>query len=383
MSLNILCDAIAFCYGPAAALSTLIDELIERNGTALTFHVLATGSTRELLERNNLRPRLIDIDSEDPKALAKLDLSEYDAFIDVCNPVSYTQLRSRHLRTAYVDFLLWMHEGPPSPHFDADLYLAENYPGTGQWVRHRAAQISNLRVVPPIIRPAQYRPRSGTLLVGLGGLVSGLTPLNAATDYSIFVVSQLLGALDGSRFQGVTVACGEDVARTMGARLCDQRVRFVSLSHEEFLEELASCEAFVSHPGLYAVFEAMMGGVPTALLPASNYTQVLQMRHYRCIGVATHSFSCEDVGLPPISSGLQEPEGVRLTLEQIKEAQKDDTAASELRSMLRAFLALDATALSRLGQQQRIVCSEFGFEGPAIAANAIEKWLTDAGLRPR
>lgn len=183
VSLNILCDAIAFWYGPAAALSTLTDELIKRNGTSFTFHVLATGSTSELLERNNPRPSLIDIDSEGPKALAKLDLSEYDAFIDVCNPVSYMQLRSRHLRTAYVDFLLWMHEGPPSPHFEADLYLAENYPGTEQWVGHRAAQISNLRVVPPIIRPAQYRPTGGTLLVGLGGLVSGLTPLNAATDY--------------------------------------------------------------------------------------------------------------------------------------------------------------------------------------------------------
>src|SRR5438094_50358 len=44
MLLNILCDAIAFCYGPAAALSTLIDELLKLSGTSFNFDVLATAS---------------------------------------------------------------------------------------------------------------------------------------------------------------------------------------------------------------------------------------------------------------------------------------------------------------------------------------------------
>src|SRR5437870_4194126 len=101
MFLKILCDAIAFCYGPAAALSTLIDELVKRNGISFKFDVLATGSTRELLERNSHYLNLIDIDSSDTKALAELNISGYDAFIDVCNPVSYECLRSRGLRTAY------------------------------------------------------------------------------------------------------------------------------------------------------------------------------------------------------------------------------------------------------------------------------------------
>jgi len=381
MSLNILCDAIAFCYGPAAALSTLIDELLKPCGTSFNFDVMATGSTRELLTRDGHYLNLIDIDSSDPKALGELNVSKYDAFIDVCNPVSYECLRSRGLPTAYVDFLLWMHEGPVAAHFDANLYLAEGYPGTEEWVQLRATEIPNLRVIPPLVHPAHYRPTAGTLLVGLGGLVSDLTPLNAAADYASFVLTALVEALKGSRFKNVTVACGEPVVKSIGPRFSNPKLSFVSLSHQDFLKELSSCEAFVSHPGLYAVFEAMIGGVPTALLPASNYTQVLQLRHYRRLGIAAWSFSWEDIGLSPIPHGLPEPEGVRRTIAQVKEAQQNSKADCDLRSMLGAFFSLDTPALFELGQHQRTICSAFGLEGPAIAAQAIEKWLTNSGLR--
>src|SRR5438094_50357 len=83
-------------------------------------------------------------------------------------------------------------------------------------------------------RPPRYRPEAGTLLVGLGGLVSDLTPLNAAADYAGFVLAPLIEALKSSRFKTVTVACGEPVAESIGPRFSNPGVRFVSLSHDEF-----------------------------------------------------------------------------------------------------------------------------------------------------
>ncbi len=330
---------------------------------------------RELLVRDSHPVKLIDIDSCNPKALTGFDTSCYDAFINVCNPLSYEPLSSGDLPTAYVDFLLWMHEGPGAPHFAADLYLAESYPGTQEWASRRGGEIPHLAIIPPLIQPAPYHPSAGTLLVGLGGLVSDLTPLAAALNYVRSVIAPLMEALGGSKFTSVIVACGDPVAQVLKREFAGSILQFESLSHEDFLKELSSCEAFVSHPGLYAVFEAMLGGVPTALLPASNYTQVLQLRHYRRIGIAQHSFSWEDLGLAPIPSGLPEPKGVRLTIEQVREAQMNPRAESELRSMLQKFFALETSARLELGERQRNVCASFGLNGPEVAAHAIRKWL--------
>jgi hypothetical protein len=377
MPLKILCDAIPFCYGPAAALIAILNALSERHSASFTFDVLATGSTRELLARSSLAMNLLDVDSADRRELAALNISKYDAFINVCNPLSFEQLHSLQLKTIYLDFLLWMHEGPPADHFAADLYIAENYPGTEEWVRDRGGEIMNLRVVPPLIEPAHYNPTKGKLMVGLGGLLSSLTPLVPAANYSDFVISSLLEAVKGTRFNHIVVACGEAVARLIEPHFHQSGLNFQSLSHDEFLRQLSSAEAFVSHPGLYAVFEAALGGVPTALLPASNYTQILQLRHYRRIGLADYSFSWEDLGLSPIPSGLPEPEGVRLTLEQIKEAQRDPGSASQLQIMLRTFLNLGSSELNRLGLRQSSISSQFGYHGPAVAARVIEQWFHD------
>jgi hypothetical protein len=383
MPVRILCDAIAFCYGPAAALIALIETLHANNPTAFTFDVLATGSTRELLARSFLPVNLLDVDSGDRGQLRGLDTSKYDAFINICNPYSFEQLRSPDLRTVYLDFLLWMHEGRAATHFAADLYIAENYPGTREWVSNRGKEIRNLKVVPPVIQPARYNPSEGKLLVGLGGLLSTLTPLGPAANYSSFVVSQIIEAARGTRFKQIVVACGESVMRTIGPRFNQPGLSFESFSHDAFLEQLSSAEAFVSHPGLYAVFEATLGGVPTALLPASNYTQVLQLRHYRRIGLASYSFSWEDLGLTPIQGDLPEAEGVKATIEQINEAQEDAKCASVLRSMLGSFLDLESTTLNEVGLRQRSISSQFGKDGPAHAARVLESWFQEQNPRAR
>jgi len=381
MPLRILCDAIAFCYGPAAALIALIQTLHANNPTGFTFDVLATGSTRELLARSVLPVNLLDVDSGNKGQLRGIDTAKYDAFINICNPYSFEHLRSPELKTVYLDFLLWMHEGPAAAHFAADLYIAENYPGTRDWVSNRGKEIRHLRVVPPVIKPARYNPSKGKLLVGLGGLLSTLTPLGPAARYSRFVVLQIMEAARGTRFKQIVVACGESVKRAIGPQFNQPGLSFESFSHDAFLEQLSSAEAFVSHPGLYAVFEAALGGVPTALLPASNYTQVLQLRQYRRIGLASYSFSWEDLGLTPIQGDLPEAEGVKATIKQIKEAQEDVKCAPVLRSMLGSFLDLESSALNEVGLLQRSISSQFGEDGPAQAARVLESWFQE--LNPR
>lgn len=384
MHFRLLCDAIPFCYGPAAALESCLGALFATSTDAPEVHVLASGSTRELLERSKLPIRLLPIDSENPSELARVQFGSYDAFFNVCNPVSFAYARRAATRIAYLDFLLWMHTGERADHFDADLYLAENYPGTSIWIAQRGEEIANLAVVPPLITPPELRqPERGFLLVGLGGLYSRLTVPGRNNDYAPFVVRNVLQSIPPPRFSRVLIAGPARLAQTMHELVAgDPRVEYVSLSHREFVAMLSRAELFVSHPGLYAAFEAMLGGVPTAFLPPSNYTQVLQLRHYRAAGLAEASFTWEDAGSDVVPSGLPEADGVRAVLDVMAGAVRSPAAAAALRAMLAGFFNRDAGALVSLGERQKNIASSFGVGGPKAVAGRLLEWMSVAQPQP-
>jgi hypothetical protein len=284
-------------------------------------------------------------------------------------------MRGRGLPSAYVDFLLWMHSGPAGDHFNADLYLAENYPGTADWIDRRGREISSLVMVPPLIQPAVRRLSPGMLLVGFGGMYSRLTIPGINTNYASYMTEQILAALKPGRFERVVIAGPHGLGPLLEPLLKSiSGATFHGFSHREFLEALGECEAFLSHPGLYAPFEAMMGGVPTGFLPPSNYTQILQLRHFRACGMADYSFSWDDLGRDPIPSDLPEPEGVAAVLREIGSAEHSREASAGLQAALAAFLALDMEGLSRLGAQQRAIATQFSAEGPRVAAQQVQRW---------
>jgi len=378
MRFRLLCDAIPFCYGPAAALDAFLGALFASSTVAPAVDVLATGSTRELLERSSLPIRLLPIDSEDPAALETVPFASYDAFFNVCNPVSFGAARRAGTPIAYLDFLLWMHSGAIPDYFDADLYLAENYPGTREWVLDRGANVANLDVVAPLITPATHRrSERGFLLIGLGGLYSRLTVPGQNNNYAPFVVRSVLDAIPAGRFSRVLIAGPARLAQTMHDLTSGRtNVEYASLSHDEFVETLSRAELFVSHPGLYAAFEAMLGGVPTAFLPPSNYTQVLQLRHYRSSGLAEASFSWEDAGLGEIPAGLPEADGVRAVLDVVANAEHSAAVARALHAMLAGFFDRNSDELEALGERQKKVSSSFGTNGPQESAERFLAWVS-------
>ena len=383
MTVRLLCDAIPFCYGPAAALETFLRSLFSISAAGFDVDVLASGSTLELLERARLPVRLLPVDSEDPADLATVPFESYAAFLNVCNPVSFDHARSRGTRVAYLDFLLWMHSGPAPSYFDADLYLAENYPGTSQWVETRGRELSNLRLIPPVIRAAvRSDPCPGYLLVGLGGLYSRLTQPGVNTNYASFVIESVLDVLPRDRFSRVLIAGPEGIADSTRRMIGNRAgVDYASLAHEAFVDELSRAEVFLSHPGLYAAFEAMLGGVPTAFLPPSNYTQILQLRHYRTAGLADMSFSWADAGLPEIPDGLPEADGVRSVLAVLDEAEASASATADFLRFLAGVFDSPPASFAELGRRQHGLAARFGKEGAQVAAETFVEWLHTADRR--
>jgi hypothetical protein len=377
MTLRLLCDAIPFCYGPAAALETFLDAFFSLEEQQPDIDIIATGTTRELLARSPFPVRLLDINSDDPASLASVPFASYDAFLDVCNPLSLHFAKAAGTPTTYLDFLLWMHRGPSVQHFDADLYLAENYPGTLAWVEERGKDIANLVVVPPLVkRPAARRPIAGTLLIGLGGLYSRLTVPGENTNYVSLVLKAIMDAVPAGRFERIIIAGPAGVAGIVRPLIRPYaNTEYASFSHNEFVDQLARCELFVSHPGLYAAFEAMLSDTPTAFLPPSNYTQILQLRHYRALGLAAFSFAWEDAGLDSIPSALPEEEGVRAVLRVIARAESSPLVLSLLTTTIAGFFSQSPQALQELGRRQQELAKGFGLDGPAIAAKRFSTWL--------
>jgi hypothetical protein len=384
MTFRLLCDAIPFCYGPAAALESFLEALLAIAPAPMAIDVLATGSTHELLSRAGFPVRLLAVDSEDEQALATLPLHSYNAFLNVCNPVSFAFVRNHAgIPTAYIDFLLWMHTGPAAEYFNADLYLAENYPGTAEWIAQRGHELPNLAVIPPLVKPpVQRQLTSGSLLVGLGGLYSRLTVPGKNSRYAPFMLKSIVEALPAGRFSRITVAGPEGIAGVAREILSAvPGARYASLSHDQFMEKVSQAEAFVSHPGLYAAFEGMMSGVPTAFLPPSNYTQVLQLRHYRERGLADHSFAWEDAGMDEIRAGLPEADGVRAVLRLVAEAETSPRAVNGLRDALASFFERTPASLLDLGAAQQHGVAQYGVGGPHAAAERFLQWTRSIGRR--
>ena len=215
--------------------------------------------------------------------------------------------------------------------------------------------------------------------MGLGGLVSRLTVPGVNTNYHRIVVKQILAALPAGRFDQIRVACSELAAKGLALEFPD--AEFVSLSHDCFLQELAHSEVFVTHPGLYAPFEAMSAGIPTAFLPPSNYTQVLQIRRFRTARLAPYSFAWEDCGAPRVPEGLPEEEGVHLTLAQIYWAEEHVKALDGLRDMLQRFFRTSAEDLVILGAAQQEAVRCYGNDGPKEASWVVAQWLDSLECR--
>jgi hypothetical protein len=380
MTFRLLCDAIPFCYGPGAALDAFLGALLASLPETPHIDILATGTTHELLSRTGHPVRLLPIDSEDPKALATVPFGAYDAFFNVCNPASFGAARASGIPTVYLDFLLWMHHGPAPDYFEADLYLAENYPGTTEWIERYGGGVRNLLLIPPLVAEgSERRPIPGSLLIGLGGLYSRMTTPGTNTNYAPLVLKQVLDALPAGRFSRVLIAGPSGIADTVRATIGNRRgVEYASLSHEQFLGALAESEVFVSHPGLYGAFEGMLTGVPTAFLPPSNYTQILQLRNYRTRGIAPFSFSWEDAGLDGIPGDLPEADGIRAVLRLVAEAERTPHAVAALRKSLADFFLLDGRALDELGAAQKRLTSQYGLGGPRYAAERFLEWLASA-----
>jgi hypothetical protein len=384
---TILCDAIPFCYGPAAALLALGQALAQRG---FVLRAVAGGTTAQLLEGEDTFDVVRCDASAASRAMAiRRLLPEVDLYLNVMDPETYREVADAPVPKVYVDFLFWMF----SPRFagaevGADLYLIEGYPGSRGNLERYGHLLKAPLLIPPLVLLPVPRIESGPrrLLVCFGGLESPLTRVGVNTSYPDLMAEAVLDAVSREPFFEEVIITGE--RRTMerlATKLGRRGVSFVHLPHRQFLEELSRASVLLTHPGLYAPFEGFSQSIPTLFLPSSNYTQILQLRFYREAGVAPWSCDWEDLGITPpsgpIPEGLPEQEGVSQVLNCIRIFEASRLARRALHDALFQALANSVVSGSKLVAAQRQFFGSISWgSGPDIAAEAIGQLA--AGAQP-
>jgi hypothetical protein len=350
--MRLLCDAIAFCYGPSTALKRVL-EVWRSHVTSIT--LVGTGTTREFFSRNKLVDEFIELDTEEPQELSVLANRQWDVFLSICNPIGFQYLAGLASVSVYWDFLLWMRSDGGAPEFRADYYVVEMYPGSDEAVGRWRREIPELRECPVLadwIDPIGLSA-SDLTLVNLGGQRSKLVQPWTNSRYPAFMVEQLQQVDDELPHGRFLVTADEATACRLAADYKKTNWIFLSLSHDEFLAELSRAERVITHPGLYSPFESIGRAKPTFFLPSSNYTQILQLSLFRRLGIAPRSIDWVDLLGRDVAFGLPEGEGIRQVLKLVEDAEVE-AINIRLRDEFRSWLGESTEGLHALASAQRL-----------------------------
>lgn len=350
--MRLLCDAVAFCYGPATALKQILTAW---RPFCSEVTLAATGTTLEYMARTNLVDTVIHVDTEEERELARVD-GMWDVFLSVCNPVGFPVLRRRATIAVYWDFLLWMRYTGGAAEFTADYYLAEMFPGTDEALLRWSAEIAH-PILAPVVADWVDPPRpfgEDLTVVCLGGQRSRLTQPAVNSNYPFHVVDCIQRAARSTGSPGrYLVATDAATARELATRYPAPRWTFESLPHDVLLERMAGARRVLTHPGLYSPFESIGLGRPTFFLPPSNYTQILQLELFAQRGLAPERVTWNDLIGRTVPADLPESTGVERVLELV--ASLDDPSVRDhLSAAVTRWLRFGAAALGPTQAGQRL-----------------------------
>jgi len=356
--MRLLCDAIAFCYGPATVLKRILEHWRQVCGDIT---LVGNATTLEYMTRTNLVDRFIEVDTEDLEQIQLVVKGEWDVLLSVCNPVGFSALKHYVMFTVYWDFLLWMRSSGDAPEFQADRYVVEMYPGCEKAIRKWGNEIPGLVLCPVLAdwQEASTNLKSEFIIVGLGGQRSKLTQPGVNTIYPELMVDLLQNATMTCQYPGrFLVTTDNQTVLQLSKVYKNHQWDFQSLPHEIFLSELDKAKCFITHPGLYSPFESLGRAVPTFFLPSSNYTQILQLKSFRKIGFAPKSIDWNDILGNDVPNYLPEPEGIRQVLKLVNSGNQSFVRKQLVEEFI-SWLSTDKSELDTMINNQRDAMSPY------------------------
>lgn len=296
---TVVAEAVPFCFGPIATLLSVTDTLAARGAKII---YLASGPSAQLLRLSHPQAEVLPCNSvncEEVAAHREL-LKSADLVLTNTNPELAVWALEWGCRVALLDTLFWMWDQIDRRLASCRPYIIQDFVGVEEQ-KCRISGFENAPVVGPLV-PPQAAPipaseRRNWLVVSFGGVDCPLVAPDAP-KYPEGVIDPICKALDRSNpFEEVFICGGGNLAERLSKFALPRNARVECLPHCEHIEKLRRCRAAVLSPGLTSFFEVLRAGTPAFFLPPQNYSQVLQLRTYREMGVAPFSLSWDDLGL--------------------------------------------------------------------------------------
>jgi len=340
---KIVCDAAPFGYGPISKLVTLAKYLSEDYDILF----LSTATAYDFLSNEDFETVKTNTQDKSNYSANRKIIEESDLYLNCMNRPSMA-LFSGLTKTAYVDSLFHMWDRIPEYLGNADYYFIQRFPGVEEQDQAFSGGIKNRIFVGPIIDDRFIDSEEGgnQLLVTMGGMESRLIRIGETSNYLPLMYSILKPVLEKSTYDRIIMTLPTN-ARNFLSSKHGGRIGIDFLERDDYLNTLSSSRAFMTTPGLTASLEGFGYGKPVYFLPSQNYSQYLNLKAFRAVGVADGSVDWNDVCDCTINKGLPEADGIKKILDVISLVDADAGKRTALSDRIDAMMSVDADSLAK------------------------------------
>ncbi len=336
--MEIVIQSVPFCYGPtsiAIAVGRLLKKQYNCSITAIgkkpSLELLNAEHVMffQVIEMENIESHLDVLSSAD----LIITICDFD-FAEICkNKFSKTPL-------VFIDPLFWMWTTIPDIIEKCELYLALEFPGVSEIVSRSYRE--SLFMIPQIAEftctREEEKVEHGKILVNLGGMLS---PLGANFLLALAMCEEIIKVVEESKsLISVDIRTSNDIAKKLQKMLPNTSyVNIGSRPNKVFQSELANCEILLTVPGMSIVYESLMAQVPSVFILPLNYSQHLQISHYRKTFPKLSEIRGEIFdSFYELSAGIEEADGVRFAKEMGEAFSANASDRAKFRKSLKLLL---------------------------------------------
>jgi len=336
---KIIAVANDFAFGPVGTLLTITKPLLLEghdiifvgNGTA--YQLGSKAGFQQAIKQDTRSPGYIDF--------ALPLFQQADLILSSMDRLSVYMAQMAGKAVVYIDVLFWYWEQLHDSVLQADCYIKQNTLHDTANVLKFQSRMRNLQSVGPIIDLSALKNRQSRqqLLVAYGGMEAENTyRVGVETGYPYFMTEVLLHNLHIERFERVLFTGNERIMEALHKKHASSRIEFMTLPHEQYLQEVANSALVLSIPGLEAPLECFGLQVPTFFLPPSNISQYLQLDHFREREVAHGSIHLRDYYPELIFTGLDYHEKTQRFFSQLRILEQDQHVLLDMARRINACI---------------------------------------------
>lgn len=282
--------------------------------------------------------------------LSELDI---DAALVVLDPQTAACIEDAGTPVVYVDSLpfLWSAADPIPVHVTH--YLAQRLPGSPGATPHALRRVHNLDWIDPItaMAPGKPGPHLDLAVINLGGLHSPTNP-SGNPAYCHKVLPTLFDVLGHTRYRRAMVVGNLTHAQLPPVPPGIQLVHVGPLSHQDFLQAIATAGILVTSPGLTTILEATSVGTPTVCLPSQNVSQLLNGDYFATIKGESLRVEWPNEVLDRAQVEAARPEGEEAALAVIDRSLRRITSRASIEDLRDSLLNALTTVPETRGPKQ-------------------------------